>query len=211
MTDIEADSARAELERIPLNGNFLTALQDPAHPGHKAASAHRRSLYAAAYGGVSETESGKKPPSAANEDAGSQAASSEQAFFESPANAKDYCFDPAPHGLPYDAELEQKARGWFHEAGIPQWLARNVVREWNRTIERQPDPRRAESAAAATERSLRRTWGDRYEARIDAARSLVRSLKSDEVMDLLDRSGLANNEYLIRQLVALAESRSSGR
>jgi hypothetical protein len=40
---------------------------------------------------------------------------------------------------------------------------------------------------------------------------LVRSLKSSEVIDLLDRSGMANNEYLIRQLVALTEGRRPGR
>jgi hypothetical protein len=203
------NEARSELDRIPLDGELMTALQDPSHPGHKAASIHRRSLYAAANGEGnvkdgdarhSEKEKQDLPP-----------VDGEREFFSPPSDPKDYRFDPSPHGLPYDHEMEQKARGWFHQAGIPQWLARNVVREWNRTVEKQPDPRQLIGAAAATERSLRRTWGKKYEPRIDAARTLVRSLKSDEVMYLLDRSGLANNEYLIRQLVALAESRSGSR
>ena len=208
MNDTESKApaeAQVELDRIPLDSEIMAALQDPAHPGHKAASTRRRSLYAKAYGETNTEDDNARPSEERNH--GGQPIADEREFFAPPADPKDYRFDPSPHGLPHDIALEQKARGWFHQAGLPQWLARNVAREWNRTLERQPDPRQIAGAAAATERSLRRTWGDRYESKIDAARSLVRSLKSDEVANLLDRSGLANNEYLIRQLVALAESR----
>lgn len=131
----------------------------------------------------------------------------DQSLFTSPRDPKEYRFDAAPYGMDYDSNLERRARGWFHQAGVPQWLARNIVREWNRTVEMGPDPERAELQAAATEQSLRRRWGGDYESRVAAAQSLVRSLNSAEVIDLLDRSGLANSEYLVLQLAALAESR----
>ena len=130
-----------------------------------------------------------------------------QSLFAPPKDPKEYRFDAAPYGMEYDADLEQRARGWFHQAGVPQWLARNIVREWNRTVEMGPDPERAEVQAAATEQSLRRRWGGDYESRVAAAQALVRSLNSEEVIDILDRSGLANSEYLVLQFAALAESR----
>lgn len=187
------------IDRLSLDEDFIAALQDPAHPGHKSATAHRRSLYASAYG-----EAAVKPETSGSDN---QSAGALDAFHVPPDDPKDYRFDPAPHGLPYDGELDQKARGWFHQARVPQWLARNIVREWNRTIERRPDAEHIESDAEATERSLRQSWGDRYDARVAAAQGLIRSLKNDEAVHLLDSSGLANNEYLIRQLVALTESR----
>lgn len=198
MTENDPERAREELQRIPLDQETLAALQNPAHPGHTAATAHRRNLYAAAYADVD-----RQLVDGNNQDVYSD----EQAFMAPPIDPKDYRFDPAPAGLSYDTALEQKARGWFHEAGVPQWLARNLAREWNRAIENPPDAGRVAQDAAATEKSLRRQWGDRYDAKIEAAQSMIRSLKDDEVADLLDRSGLANSEYLIRQLVALAESR----
>jgi hypothetical protein len=210
MVDIDPEAAQAELHRIPLDANFLNALEDPSHPGHKAATARRRDLYAAAF---SERTSKDSDPasSSASEDPDRNAANKDDAFFAPPSDPKDYRFDPAPYGSSHDIELERKARWWFHQAGIPQWLARNVVREWNRAIEKQPDHRQTAESSASTERSLRRTWGNRYESRVAAARTLIQSLKSSEVIDLLDRSGMANNEYLIRQLVALTEGRQPAR
>lgn len=206
MTDMQSlvpAEAREAIDRLSLDGGFIAALQDPAHPGHKSATAHRRSLYVSAYGG--ETAEPRAP---APEDQSTGAAGD---FFVPPDDPKDYRFDPAPYGLPYDGELDRKARDWFHQSGVPQWLARNIVSEWNRTIERRPDAERIENDAAATERSLRQSWGDKYDAKVAAAQSLVRSLKDGEAISLLDSSGLANNEYLIRQLVALTERRHGAR
>lgn len=203
MQSLVPAEAREAIDRLSLDGSLVAALQDPAHPGHKSATAHRRSLYVSAYGGET-AEPGAPTP----EDRNTAAADD---FFVPPDDPKDYRFDPAPYGLPYDGELDRKARGWFHQSGVPQWLARNIVSEWNRAIERRPDAERIEHDAAAAERSLRQSWGDRYDAKVAAAQSLVRSLKDDEAMSLLDGSGLANNEYLIRQLVALTESRHGAR
>jgi hypothetical protein len=192
--------ARREIERIPLDSDMMAALQDPAHPGHKAASARRRELYESAY-------SDADTPVVVDDDPSLR--SNDRTFLAPPPDPKEYRFDPAPPGVPYDAALEQKARGWFHKAGVPQWLARNVAREWNRTVENPPDVERIASDAATTEKSLRRQWGDQYDVKIEAARSLIRSFKNDEMTDLLDRSGLANSEYLIRQLAALAAGRAA--
>ncbi len=202
--EITPDAARAEIDAMPLDGALLSILQDPAHPGHKAATEHRRSLYAVAYpaeptagmsGGVETAENPVRIDPAG------------RSFFEAPSSPKEYRFDATPPELRHDAALEQKVRGWFHKAGVPPWLARNFVNEWNRRAGSPTGSDRSEQDAATAEAALRRRWGADYDAKIDKANGVLRAIGNEEIFDLLNRSGLANDEYLIRQLAALAESR----
>lgn len=200
MTEIEQltpEEARSEIERIPLDADFVSALQDPSHPAHKAMTERRRDLYAAAYpdvgeeGGSVESQSGE---------------SRSQDHFAVPQCPGEYRFETTPPVLEPDPALEQKARDWFHKAGAPQWLARNVVSEWNRAAIHAAEGANSAEQAAATEAALRRDWGDAFESKLTKAKDLLRSLDDPELPVLLNRSGLGNNEYLIRQLVALAEN-----
>ena len=200
MIEIEqltSEEAKSEIERIPLEAEFVAALQDPAHPAHKAATERRRDLYAAAYPGVDDEE----VPAKSKSDASASAH-----HFEAPGDPGAYRFETTPPGLEPDPALEQKARDWFHKAGAPQWLARNVVSEWNRAAAHAADGGDSTQQAAAAEAALRRDWGDAFETKLAKAKDLLRSLDDPEVSVLLNRSGLGNNEYLIRQLVALAEN-----
>lgn len=192
---LSPDEARSALDRLPLDGEMIAALTDPGHTGHKAATAYRRSLYGAAYpgDGSSETGSGK----------------STATLYEPPEDPQAYRFDPMPEALRHDPALEGKARVWFHAAGVPNWLARNLVCEWNRSAGQPLTAEQISDQAAATEKTLRRDWGDRYEEKIAKAKALVAEVTDEEMVDLLDRSGLANSEYVVRQLVALAEHRAS--
>lgn len=200
MTEIEqltSEEARGEIERIPLDAEFVAALQDPAHPAHKTVTERRRGLYAAAYpevpveGGPAESKSGDIAPAQ---------------HFDVPEGPGEYRFETTPPALEPDPALEEKARDWFHKAGAPQWLARNVVSEWNRAAVGAEDGGDSAQQVATTEAALRRDWGDEFEAKLTKAKDLLRSLDDPEVSVLLNRSGLGNNEYLIRQLVALAEN-----
>jgi len=200
MTEIEqltSEDAKSEIERIPLDADFVKALQDPAHPAHKAATERRHGLYAAAYPDVGEE----------GESAGSESGEPKSAdHFDVPEDPGEYRFETTPPGLEPDPALEEKARTWFHRAGAPQWLARNVVSEWNRAAAHAEDGGDNSQQAATTKAALRRDWGDAFEAKLTKANDLLRSLDEPEVSVLLNRSGLGNNEYLIRQLVALAEN-----
>jgi hypothetical protein len=200
MTEIEKltpEEARGEIERIPLDADLVAALQDPAHPAHKAATERRRGLYSAAYPDVSEE--GELAKSKTDDSASAQ-------HFDVPENPGEYRFETTPPALEPDPALEQKARDWFHTAGAPQWLARNVVSEWNRAAVHAEEGDDSAQQAATTGAALRRDWGDAFEAKLAKAKNLLRSLDDPEVSVLLNRSGLGNNEYLIRQLVALAEN-----
>jgi hypothetical protein len=205
MTDLQDSTpaqvqALEELKQLPLDREMVSALQDPSHVGHAAATRRRRELYDAAFGdGVRDTSLGS-----------AETQSPEQQFLEPPRDPTEYRFDPVPGGLTHDAKLESKARNWFHQAGVPHWLARNIVREWNRSLEKPPTAQQNEDNAATTELGLRQSWGENYNAKIASARSLIASLNDSDIADLLDRSGLTNSEYLIRQIVALAERQSAG-
>ena len=207
MTDsqeLAPNDAHAALQRLPLDEGMMAALTDPGHPGHKAANAHRRELYAAAF-----PEDGPEtdPAPTDDKDTSERGTPETREHFATPDRPEDYRFDWTPDDLQHDAVLEQKARVWFHDAGVPQWLARNIVQEWNRLAAQPPDRRDIENQVVATERSLRRAWGDQYDANVAKAAALVEATGSDELAALLDRSGMANSEYLIRQLVTVAEQR----
>jgi hypothetical protein len=205
MEDAQAlapDEARAAIGRLPLDAGMMAALRDPGHAGHAAANAYRRDLYTAAYREPEPADVGKGDMNSSGEPDTADAA-----HFAAPARPEDYRFDMIPEALKHDPGLEAKARGWFHRAGLPAWFARNVVAEWNRRAANPPGGDAIEGDAVATEAKLRDAWGVAYDDRIAAAREVLAGLDDPELMTLLDRSGLANSEYLIRQLVALAEHR----
>lgn len=202
------DQAQAAIRQLPLDDAMTAALRDPSHAGHAAANAYRRDLYAVAHSAV-ET----KAPAESGEDAPPQipdGPAADDAHFAAPAGPEDYRFDAVPTALKHDAELEAKARDWFHRAGAPAWLARNIVAEWNRRAADPPSDVAIESDAVATEHALRAAWGDGYDGRIAAVREVLSALDDPGLIALLDRSGLTNSEYLIRQLAALAEHRRRG-
>jgi hypothetical protein len=198
------EAARAEIDALPLDGVLLSILQDPAHPGHKAAAAHRRALYDAAY---PATVTSDEPGSGETAEGPVRDGETGGSMFEAPSSPQEYRFDATPPELRHDAVLEQKARGWFHEAGVPLWLARNIVNEWNRRATGHSNSNRSGNDAATTEAALRRRWGDAYDAKIEKANSVLHAIDDTEMLDLLSRSGLANSDYVIRQLAALAENR----
>lgn len=202
--DLAPEAARAEIENLPLNGELMAALQDPAHAGHKAANTHRRALYAAAYPAAAEKDADEGTGRAPAEDTGH-----EGGHFAVPEAPEAYRFDTTPAALQHDPELEQRARSWFHKAGAPQWLARNLVNEWNRAAADQSTPNRDVDRAPATEEKLRKLWGDAFESKVAKANAVLATIGDDDVFRLLDQSGLANSEYLIRQLAALAEHRQT--
>lgn len=199
------DQAQAAIRRLPLDDGMMAALRDPSHAGHGAANAYRRDLYVAANSNAAPGETAETGNEAAADAPGTHVA--DDAHFIAPARPEDYRFDAIPDSLRHDPELEAKARGWFHRAGLPGWLARNIVAEWNRRAADRPSEAAIAGEAVATEAALRDAWGEAYDARIAAVRETLAALDDPELTAQLDRSGLANSEYMIRQLAALVEHR----
>jgi hypothetical protein len=97
MKTLSQEEARSALDSLPLDDTMIAALGDPAHLGHKAATAHRRKLYAAAYptDATIETESGQPPAT----------------LYKPPEGPHAYRFEPSPAGLRHDQALEEKILG----------------------------------------------------------------------------------------------------
>jgi hypothetical protein len=135
-----------------------------------------------------------KPPAGADADP-------LHALLAAPQTPDGYVID-LPRGHPRDAELEGRARRWFHEAGLPQNLVNGIVREYCRCLAAAPDAGGGDRAAA----ELARGWGDDRAGEIAGARAVIaRCADPTEILALLEESGFGNNPWLIRSLAAFGQ------
>ena len=110
-----------------------------------------------------------------------------------------------PPDLQRDAELEAKARQWFHRAGLPQGAVSGIVQEYCRQLcaDRSAEDSNRQQRALA---ELAQEWGPDYPRKIAAARALVaRCDGAEELAEILGSTGLGDNPWLIRTLATLAE------
>lgn len=108
-----------------------------------------------------------------------------------------------PRDVTRDQELETRARQWFHRAGLPQGIVNGIVQEYCRCLAAPPS-----AAGDQVMAELAREWGPDCQRKIALARDVIARCGGDgEVEGLLADSGLGDNPWLIRTLVALAESR----
>jgi hypothetical protein len=123
------------------------------------------------------------------------------AAFSVPEGPDRYAIE-VPRGIDRDAAFETRARGWFHEAGLPQNLVNGIVREYCRCLA-QPDAGRDEGRAMT---ELARDWGSDCARKIELARAVIgRCGDAPAIEAVLAESGLGNNPWLIRSLAAFAE------
>ena len=107
-----------------------------------------------------------------------------------------------PSAFERDAGLETKARQWFHRAGLPQGAVNGIVDAYCRQLCNESAPGDPGSVEAA----LRQDWGADYPRKIEAAQSLIaRCGGAEELAEILSRTGLGNDAWLIRTLAAIAE------
>lgn len=123
--------------------------------------------------------------------------------FTAPEAADRYHI-AVPPDMDRDAELEAKARQWFHRAGLPQSVVSGIVQEYCRHLCGDGAP--PETGAQLAQAQLAQEWGPDYQRKIAAAQALLaKSGGADELSEILGSSGLGDNPWLIRTLVALAE------
>lgn len=109
-----------------------------------------------------------------------------------------------PTDFERDADLEAKARQWFHRAGLPQGAVNGIVQAYCRQLCAE-DPHAPESLGRA-QAELAQEWGAAYPQKIAAVQALIeRCGGAEEVADLLGTTGLGNDAWLIRTLAAIAE------
>lgn len=174
----------------------MTELQTAAHPGHQPDDVSARFDVAAAVAGAEQEGMTQdipppEPP---------------------PASPSLYKFDYMP-GEKIDAAVDAEVRGLMHEAALPQSLASYLFKEASK-ITALPDPATIELQKRSAEFQLRTRWGSDYDAKLAAAKSVLKSLppaKYARAIAILDRTGLGNNVLLVARLAALGEQRAAVR
>ena len=132
---------------------------------------------------------------------------------------------PNLYQLPYetvpgelDKAMDAEGRELFHAAGLPNDLARHIFKSWNSLAARidatgnLPSPIDVELGARAAEATLRRVWGGEYDAKMEAAQSVLKALppeKYERAMDILNHTGIGNDQYLVMRLAGLGERRAA--
>ncbi len=107
-----------------------------------------------------------------------------------------------PPAFERDGGLEAKARQWFHRAELPQGAVNGIVDAYCRQL--CSDPGMGDPAQAQAE--LRQEWGADYPRKVAAAQSLITKCDgAEELAEILGRTGLGNDAWLIRTLAAIAE------
>ena len=131
-----------------------------------------------------------------------------------PATPSEYRFDYAP-GATVDAARDAEYRDLLHSAGLPTHVAKVAFDALNRAAAEAaagkfPTPAELELQARSGEARLRSMWGDAFEQKVTAAKSVLKAMPPDKcarLIQLLDRTGVGNNVMLVTQLATLGEMR----
>lgn len=101
---------------------------------------------------------------------------------------------PLPEGA--DGEFAKTAAEWFKEEGIPKGQAQKLAEKWNEYAAKyQQQQAEAEQAAAAQraeqdkadQASLKKEWGDKYDANVELGRRAVRQFEvSADVLSAIE-------------------------
>jgi hypothetical protein len=113
----------------------------------------------------------------------------------------------APKGVTWNPSLEKSARQWFFNAGLPQSVVTGIMQQYCRRV---CDDNSAQNPTGIGDdlTGLQSEWGLDWDRNIQLAREVVQSCNGgQELMDILDNSGLGNDAWLIRTLAAVGQSR----
>lgn len=116
-------------------------------------------------------------------------------------------FDVGPGLPPTSPENQKTISGWFRQLGLPVEVAGRIVREGTTRAALKPTPEKMQAEAVATERELRRKWGDEYDGRIGKIRGVLQKVEDPRFIQTLASSGLGNSRGLIESLWDMIERR----
>jgi len=192
--------------------SFMSAWLNADHPNHRAAVARKSA--AANRPPVADPYTNEQIAAGFDEQAERGFTPDTEAAingaYEPPATADEYTFT-----LPVDRDADpaqsiqdqKTARLIAHAVGAPDGLARDFVNLYQQAMQNPPSPETQAYEQERVEAKLRGELGDdRFEAGLAAARVLV-ARGGPALREVLGRSGLINNEYLIKRLISLAEAR----
>jgi hypothetical protein len=114
-----------------------------------------------------------------------------------------------------EAKLEQLdigIRKALHAAGLDSGTGNYIIGALNRVAREQPKPDAIAVRHARNIEALRERWGDGFEAKLNAARTVLQGIPEADrkgFIKLLDASGLGADQWLTQRLAAIGEYRAS--
>jgi hypothetical protein len=221
---MSAEAARRALEDAKGDDDFVRRYLD----GDAAAFRHMQGLLQAAYPDDSSIDLGKatrddadlagpepagKAPAPPSGDGGGSALSdwlleAGDAGFAPPKSPSHYQLDYAPN-VEIDPDFDGMARDWMYRAELPAGWAGEIARDYQRRAAKPPSADEVAQEREAVLGRLRKDWGDAADAKLAQVRGLIGGIGDDRLTETLDRSGLGNNEWLIRQLAILADRKAA--
>lgn len=110
-------------------------------------------------------------------------------------------------GLTLDKEKFTKYQQLFHKAGLTPAQAKILSEGYFSDVNTDfTQSREAQNLAIKqAEATLRQEFGDKYDAKLDIARSVVKKFGSDTLLQKLESSGLANDPEVVKLFAKLGE------
>jgi hypothetical protein len=139
-------------------------------------------------------------------DAYPSATSAVDAAMKPPAEPSVYVMT-APKGVNWNPSLEKSARQWFFNAGLPQSVVTGIMQQYCRRV-CDGNATQNSTGGGGDLTGLQSEWGADWDRNVGLAREVVQNCNGgQELMDILDNSGLGNDAWLIRTLAAVSQSR----
>jgi hypothetical protein len=106
-------------------------------------------------------------------------------------------------------QQELAMRAVFHDAGVPNGIAAQVDRMYSRAIQNPPSAAQIESATQAAHAQLSREYGADASKVIEVAQREFRAMaaKQPRLIDMVERSGLGSDPYIIGSLYRNAQAK----
>ena len=198
------DVARAKEAALMADPAFMARW----HAGDRAAHAELSKVIEEAYPGETDGRG-----MSIDEDA-QPAATDEDVPSEPGRYQLDYSTVVGELNQPLDTEFRQMA----HAAKLPEPIARHAFKFWNKAVADAKKTGKGLSdvdlqlKTQSTAAKLQHRWGDQYQVKLDAAKSIIHALPEAQrarAMLMLERSGLGADEHFIIQLADLAERKAA--
>jgi hypothetical protein len=122
--------------------------------------------------------------------------------------AYDYKDIKTPEGLQIDKDRMKAASETFHKLGLTPKQARGLMEYYGGILHRDVTAatEKQTNARAASEQTLKSEWGDKYDASVGIAKSVIQKFGGEDVMKYLDESGLGNNPELVKMMHKIGRS-----
>lgn len=112
-----------------------------------------------------------------------------------------------PEGIKIDDKRLASAKESLHKLGLSDKQASGVLEYYfndvKSTYATETEKRKAETLAA--ESALKQEWGDKYDAAVDTARSVITHFGGAEFSTWLEESGMGNNPKVIKFLKGIGD------